>query len=274
MYWWNSSKLAEDFREGRVDERERFKYFLATFIGLTLFAHLFFTGFTFSLEDMISLALSLTVTIIGISICYIENKKAGNTDFIPRMICLGWPAGVQVTTMLVVAFLILSVIQGVDAAVIHQKAFLTGMYRGIRQIWSFFWGGFFLVFYYWWLYASFVKIAGTKPAEQNVTIKAPGRAVPEDRFTFKRQIKTDLEDILIFGKFVLGVIGGIGIAIFAIIMMMIGGTDPEISMRLRFLFQVSPLLLMLPLFWLNRRQKERAERRRVASGNSVQNHNS
>jgi hypothetical protein len=225
---------------------------------------LFFTGFTFSLEDMISLVLSLIVTITGISICYIENKKAGNTDFIPRMICLGWPAGVQVTTMLVVAFLLLSAIQGMDAAVIHQEAFLTGMYRGMRQIWSFFWGGFFLVFYYWWLYASFVKIAGTKPAEQNVTIKAPGRAVPEGRFTFKWQTKTDLEDIPT-GKFVLGVIGGIGIAIF-------GATDPELSMRLRFLFQVSPLLLMLPLFWLNRWEKERAERRRVASDNSMQKH--
>jgi hypothetical protein len=211
---------------------------------------LFFSGFTFSLEDMMSLVLSLIVTIIGISICYIENKKAGNTDFIPRMICLGWPAGVQVTTMLVAAFLILSVVQGMDAVVIHQEAFPTGMYRGMRQIWSNFWGFFFLEFYYWLLYDSFVKIAGTKPTEQAITIKAPQRKVRQGRLTFKQQIKTDLEDILIFGKFVLGVIGGIGIVIFVIIMNIVG-LDPELSMRLRFLCVASPFLLMPPLFWLN-----------------------
>ncbi len=36
MYWLNVSKLAEDLREGRVDERERFKYYLATFAALVL----------------------------------------------------------------------------------------------------------------------------------------------------------------------------------------------------------------------------------------------
>jgi hypothetical protein len=29
MYWWNVSKLAEDLREGRVEEKERFKYYFA-----------------------------------------------------------------------------------------------------------------------------------------------------------------------------------------------------------------------------------------------------
>ena len=29
MYWWNVSQLAQDFQEGRVEEKERFKYYLA-----------------------------------------------------------------------------------------------------------------------------------------------------------------------------------------------------------------------------------------------------
>ncbi len=36
MHWWNISKLAEDLREGRVDEKERFRYFLPSFIGFEL----------------------------------------------------------------------------------------------------------------------------------------------------------------------------------------------------------------------------------------------
>ena len=36
MYWWNISKLEEDLRERRVDEKERFKDSLANLIGFEL----------------------------------------------------------------------------------------------------------------------------------------------------------------------------------------------------------------------------------------------
>lgn len=67
MYWWNAQKLTEDLREGRVDEKERFKYFLATFIALNI---LVYSGNAFSLEDLVSTGLSLAVIVIGTILCY------------------------------------------------------------------------------------------------------------------------------------------------------------------------------------------------------------
>lgn len=40
MYWWNITKLADDLRDDRVDEEERFKYYLAAFIAWNIAATL------------------------------------------------------------------------------------------------------------------------------------------------------------------------------------------------------------------------------------------
>jgi uncharacterized membrane-anchored protein YitT (DUF2179 family) len=109
MYWWNASKLAEDLREGRVDEKQRFNYFLATFIALTLVVHVFsHYGALFPGERLIPVALNLIFTVIGISLCYRANKSGDNKDFIARIICLGWPSGIR-TMVLVLALALLVV---------------------------------------------------------------------------------------------------------------------------------------------------------------------
>ncbi|HTY21555.1 MAG TPA: hypothetical protein VMC85_00370 [Desulfomonilaceae bacterium] len=65
MYWWNASKLAEDLREGRVAEKERFKYFLATFVAWSIVVQLFFfAGGTFSIDGLISSAIILAAMVI------------------------------------------------------------------------------------------------------------------------------------------------------------------------------------------------------------------
>jgi hypothetical protein len=38
MYWWNASKPAEDSREGRVDDKERSNYSLATCVVWSIVA--------------------------------------------------------------------------------------------------------------------------------------------------------------------------------------------------------------------------------------------
>lgn len=94
MYWLNTSKLTEDLREGRVDEKERCKYFLATFIGWSVAGLLFLhSGRTFSTDGLISIGVILAIAIVGIILCYRVNKSGDNIDFIPRMICLGWQSG-------------------------------------------------------------------------------------------------------------------------------------------------------------------------------------
>lgn len=100
MYWWNVGKLAEDLREGRVDEKERFRYYLATFIACGIAAQLLiYLGGPFDVDRVISAAVNLTMAIICIILCYKTNKSGDDSDFIPRMICLGWPVGIRCLVM-------------------------------------------------------------------------------------------------------------------------------------------------------------------------------
>jgi hypothetical protein len=100
MYWWNVRQLAQELRAGQVDEKERFKYFLATSIAWTLVAQPFFYyGETFKVADVVSGVLALTITVIGTVLCYRVNKRGDNTDFIARMICLSWPIGIKLVML-------------------------------------------------------------------------------------------------------------------------------------------------------------------------------
>lgn len=95
MYWLRVGKLAEDLREGRVTEKERFKYYLATFIAYGVAVQLFiYLGGPFDVDRLISAAVNLTAAVTGIFFCYRINRSGDDSDFIPRMICLGWPVGV------------------------------------------------------------------------------------------------------------------------------------------------------------------------------------
>lgn len=106
MYWWNVAKLAEDLREGRVEEKERFKYFLATSILWALGPQPFlYYGQTFKVMDVISAVVLLAITVIGTILCYRANRSGDDTDFIGRMICLGWPVLIKVAVLgIVVVF--------------------------------------------------------------------------------------------------------------------------------------------------------------------------
>lgn len=100
MYWWNAAKLAEDFREGRVGEKERLKYFLATSILWALGSQPFFYyDRTFKIMDLISAAIFVAITIVGTLLCYRANRSGDNSDFIGRMICLSWPIGIKLAVL-------------------------------------------------------------------------------------------------------------------------------------------------------------------------------
>jgi hypothetical protein len=107
MYWLNVSKLAEDLREGRVDEKERFKYFVATFVAWTIAARVLFFPGPVTPDTLLSAAVSLILAVAGIFYCYGVNRRGDNTDFIGRMICLGWPVAVWLLMLFSGLFLIM-----------------------------------------------------------------------------------------------------------------------------------------------------------------------
>lgn len=162
MYWWNVSQLAEDFREGRVEEKERFKYYVATIILWTLGRLPFLnSGSTFKVEHLIAAILAVAGTIIGIILCYRANKSGDNTDFIGRMLCLSWPIGIKVGVLfssVMIVFLIvfgIAVIEtGFDSGTLKYFTVVTIIGIAFYQVW-----------FYWLLYEHVTLIAHAKGAQ-------------------------------------------------------------------------------------------------------------
>ncbi|MBI4963349.1 MAG: hypothetical protein HY913_08730 [Desulfomonile tiedjei] len=103
MYWWNVSQLAEDLREGRVEEKERFKYYLAYIVSgeVILRCWMYFPE-TFNILTLMCNAASVIIVTTGVMLCYRANRNGDNTDFIGRMICLGWPVGIRLLVLAVI----------------------------------------------------------------------------------------------------------------------------------------------------------------------------
>ncbi|MEW6533882.1 MAG: hypothetical protein AB1473_23840 [Thermodesulfobacteriota bacterium] len=166
MYWWNAAKLAEDFREGRVDEKERFKYYLATFVGLNVVAWLFLNvSSSFTTANLISALASLATTVIGITLCYRINKRGDNSDFIARMICLGWPASVSIAAAFLGLFTILACLESLPSAAFGPEAYRSAIAEEFLELWGRFYGILFIAPYYWVIYASLILVAQEKGVE-------------------------------------------------------------------------------------------------------------
>jgi hypothetical protein len=163
MYWWNVSKLAEDFRDGRVEERERLKYYLATSISWTLGRlPILNSGSTFKMEHLIAAVLVVASTIIGIILCYRANKSGDNTDFIGRMVCLSWPIGIKVGVLFSAFMIVFLIIFGIA---VMQTGFDSGALKYFTVATTI--GIAFLqVCFYWLLYKYVTLIAHAKGAEE------------------------------------------------------------------------------------------------------------
>ncbi|AFM26669.1 hypothetical protein [Desulfomonile tiedjei] len=235
MYWWNMSKLEDDLREGRVSENERFMYYPATFLAWNLAVC---SGYSFSMEDLTSTALNLTATIIGTISCHRVNKMGDNADFIPRMICLGWPAGIRIAVFFASIALLIAGVVRLPAAAYGLEAYISAMRDHLVHIWGISWGVFFLVPYYSLIYSGFIRIAQTKAPENMAKVEPINTRRP----------KSDRELAWEALKYPLAVVGGIGIAVLSLIVAMNLG-DLEFSERTRTLL-LPGLALMSGAVWL------------------------
>jgi hypothetical protein len=165
MYWWNVSKLGEDLREGRVDEKERFKYYLASVIAWTLGAQPFlYYGQSFKITDLVSACLALTITIVGTVMCYRVNRSGDNQDFIGRMVCLAWPIGIKLLVLFIAV--LLPILIFVDVATWGAGSEVsTAKGERAEDIATVIWGLTFLLVFYWMLYKYVGLVAQVKTAE-------------------------------------------------------------------------------------------------------------
>ncbi len=167
MYWWNYRKLAEDLRENRVDGKERFKYFLATFIGWNIAVQLFAYSpgpLLIGLPRFVVVAVCVLIAIVGIASCYRANQRGDNVDFIARMICLGLPVGVQLASFWVMFVLTASVIESVPAAVLGTVSFVYTIPGAAWNRWTDFLSGFVgIVFNMWSAFGLFTTTLLLQP---------------------------------------------------------------------------------------------------------------
>lgn len=165
MYWRNVSKLAEDLREGRVDEKERFKYFLVAFVvwgvGIQL---LLYSGGGFSGEGLVCAAANLTMAIMGTIVCYRINKSGDNADFVSRMICLSGTSAIKLVCVTTSYFLFFSLVHSLFEEWHGPASFMSVVAREFRVWWSFLPSIFWITAYYSMICWYIARIAESKEA--------------------------------------------------------------------------------------------------------------
>ena len=105
MYLWKIDSLVNDFKEGKVTQKEEFKYILLFGIMFTFLTSKFlYIDDIYNIYDTINSISMLIITIIGTYYCYIVNSKGDNKDFMVRYMIIGLPAGIRI---FLIAFLLI-----------------------------------------------------------------------------------------------------------------------------------------------------------------------
>ncbi|MFA6903568.1 MAG: hypothetical protein WC236_10840 [Gallionellaceae bacterium] len=97
MYFWKVDKLVDDFKAGKVSQKEEFKYMLAFSMLMVLITDpVFYETTPYNLYGAINTISLLIVSIWGVYYCYKVNEAGDNKDFIVRVTCIGLPVIVRV----------------------------------------------------------------------------------------------------------------------------------------------------------------------------------
>lgn len=106
MYLWKVDSLVEDFKAGKVSQKEEFKYMLFYFIAMALAIEpYFYIGYSYNYYDTLGSIVNLVISISGVYYCYTINSKGDNKDFIVRMMCIGTPVLIRVLVAMILVLI-------------------------------------------------------------------------------------------------------------------------------------------------------------------------
>jgi ribose/xylose/arabinose/galactoside ABC-type transport system permease subunit len=113
MYFWKVDNLVEDFKSGKMNQKEEFKYMLLSTV-LMIFASdpLLYIGNSYNIYDSVSTILMLAVSVWGVYYCYNINSSGDNKDFIVRVICIGLPVGIRLLVIFIPIFILVGTLGG------------------------------------------------------------------------------------------------------------------------------------------------------------------
>jgi hypothetical protein len=134
MYYWNVNRLAEDLAAQRVSQEHQHSY-----LG-TLLMIMWCLFMVLGSRDSSDFTYILGMIIIGggVELCWGNNRKGDNRDFIPRFICLGCVVALRVLVCVVLPARILAYI------VAEQWGYSLTIYLIPIVLFIYFW-----LLYYW-----------------------------------------------------------------------------------------------------------------------------
>lgn len=118
MYLWKVDNLIEDLKNNKVSQKEQFKYALAfsIFTGIAADPSLSI-GLQYGFMDFVSSVTMLVITVFGVIVCYKENKRADDKDFVLRFFTLGLPVAIR----FIVVIIPLGIVAGLLEAVFNPN---------------------------------------------------------------------------------------------------------------------------------------------------------
>jgi hypothetical protein len=109
MHLWNAERLAFALRAGRLGEAEKAKYLIAGSLLSSLSAGPGLTAWRTTGGASRSAAL-LAVTVGGIWLCYLANRRGDGRAFVERFICLTVPVYVRWLVLYYAAWIALAIV--------------------------------------------------------------------------------------------------------------------------------------------------------------------
>jgi len=113
MYFWNVKSLANDFKENKITERQKMRYYLFVSILIECILQLHnimpnttHSKWSISYFGWIYFGMSLLICLLGTIWCYQANHQGDDQDFISRMVCLSQPIGIRLVVISIPIFLI------------------------------------------------------------------------------------------------------------------------------------------------------------------------
>jgi hypothetical protein len=106
MYIWNVTKLAKEFKEDKISERQQLYYLLVfmvfSYIATDPYLNSQLAYDSFNILDILMLPIGLVIGILGTIYCYYIIPNTVKTNgFLPRFICLGLPVLIRLSVFLI-----------------------------------------------------------------------------------------------------------------------------------------------------------------------------
>ena len=117
MYLWDVHALACRFRENRVNEWDKFRYYILIIILGSLIQGLAPPDLQYAPFRAIQESMAVAfISIVGAWCCYLANYKGDNRDFLGRILCMGLPITIRLLVYGLLFFLCLdAAMKGIPA---------------------------------------------------------------------------------------------------------------------------------------------------------------